>query len=297
LKKIPPPPRNIIAYIPNGYAIPEFPGSEKIEWVRSPKGMVTQRSLSFDEVTTDWILFLDDDVYLPKGGVEKLFQGIEQYHGDAITFANRKKSKRSILKRILSGVRPHRSNIWGIIVHKGGRFSYNISPPNSVMRTQSGYGPCGLVKTSVYHAIHFDIERWQESISGYCLGEDQLFYNKMHLMGYRVLVHYDSGILHLDASASCKKDERIVFKKNMAQLYCVWHRTSYQLANGFLGKISRAAAYLGIQMLVLLSCAIKSVAIRKLYPITDYVCGIIDGYKFTKTEQYKNLPPFIEKAK
>jgi glycosyltransferase involved in cell wall biosynthesis len=291
------PPQKIIAYIPNGYNIPQFPNSEQIEWVRSPKGMVTQRSLSFEEVTTDWILFLDDDVYLPTDGVEKLFEGISQYDGDAITFANRKKSKGTIIKRIFAGVRPHRSNVWGIIVRKGGRFSYNIAPPRSVMRTQSGYGPCGLVKKSVYQAIHFEDERWQESISGYCLGDDQLFYNKMHLMGYKVLVHYDSGITHLDASSTCKKADRLVYQKNVAQLFLVWHRSSYHVASRYFDKISRVAAYFGIQLLTLMIGVVKSVCSLKFYQVTDHIRGIIDGYKFTKTEQYKNLPPFIEKAK
>lgn len=288
----------IIAYIPDGYDIPQFPNSEKIEWVRSPKGMVTQRSLPFNEVTTDWILFLDDDVYLPKDGVAKLFDGIAQYDGDAISFGvRRKKSLSSIAKNLLLGVRPHRSKIWGNKVRKGGRFSYNINPPCSVMRTQSGYGPCGLVKKSVYHAIHFEDERWQESVSGYCLGDDQLFYNKMHLMGYKVLVHYDSGIVHLDASASCKKNDRTVFRKSVAQLYLVWHRSSYKVAQGIFDKISRVAAFVGVRMLELISRVIKSAAVRSVDPITDYLNGLVDGYKFTKTEQYKKLPGFIERTK
>jgi predicted glycosyltransferase involved in capsule biosynthesis len=77
------PPDKIIAYIPDGYKIPRFSNSEKVEWVRSPKGMITQRSLPFDEVTTEWILFLDDDVYLSPDSVEKLFEGIAQEKGDA----------------------------------------------------------------------------------------------------------------------------------------------------------------------------------------------------------------------
>jgi hypothetical protein len=292
------PPHKIIAYIPTGYNIPQFPNSEKIEWVRSPKGMVTQRSLPFDEVTTDWILFLDDDVYLPTDGTEKLFAGIAQYDGDAISFGvRRERSLPSIIKNVLAGVRPHKSDVWGNKVRKGGRFSYNINPPCSVMRTQSGYGPCGLVKKSVYQAIHFENERWQEAVGGYCLGEDQLFYNKMHLMGYKVLVHYDSGIEHLDASASCKKGERSLYRKNIAQLFLVWHRSSYQVANGTFDKISRVAAYAGIQVLALISRVMKTVTSRKLYHVPDHIRGIIDGYKFTKTDTYRSLPPFVASPK
>jgi hypothetical protein len=287
------PPRKIISYIPEGYKIPEFPNSEQIEWVRSQKGMVTQRSLPFDEVTTDWILFLDDDVYLPQDGVEKLFTGIAEYEGDAISIGNRRsKALSSVLKNLLAGVRPHKSDVWGNIVRKGGRFSYNINPPRSVMRTQSGFGPCGLVKTSVYKSIHFEQERWQEAVSGYCLGEDQLFYNKMHVMGYTVLVHYDTGIIHLDASATCNKRERAVYRKNMAQLFLVWHRTSYQLATGSIDKFSRVAAFAGVQILELIACCIKSVTTLRFYHVPDHIKGLIDGYRFTKTKKYKELPKF-----
>jgi glycosyltransferase involved in cell wall biosynthesis len=256
--------------------------------------MVTQRSLSFDEVTTDWILFLDDDVYLPKDGVEKLFQGIAENNGDAIYMGIRNKcTLKSILMKFLTGARPHKSNIWGTKIHKGGRFSYNINPPHSVLLSQSGFGPCGLVKKSVYKAIHFEDERWQEKIGGYCLGDDQLFYNKMYLMGYKVLVHYDSGIQHLDASISCEKDDRLVHKQNVTQLYLVWHRTSYQLSTGLIDKISRVLAFSGIQILGFILKVIQTIKKRKTYLVPDYIKGIIDGYKFTKTEVYKRLPRFV----
>lgn len=64
-------PDAIFAYIPNGYSIPEFSGSENITWIRSPKGMVSQRSLPFNEITTPYILFLDDDIEMSPDTVEK----------------------------------------------------------------------------------------------------------------------------------------------------------------------------------------------------------------------------------
>jgi GT2 family glycosyltransferase len=255
--------------------------------------MVTQRSLPFDEVTTDWILFLDDDVYLPQNAVEQLFAGIAQYNGDAISVDKRRsKSLSSIINNLLYGVRPHKSNVWGNIIRKGGRFSYNINPPCSVMCSQSGYGPCGLVKKSVYRAIHFEQERWQELVSKYCFGDDQLFYNKMYVMGYKVLVHYDVGFIHLDASTSCDKKERTVERKNAAQLFLVWHRTSYQLATCFFDKIFRVAAFASVQIMQLIRCVIKAVLTANLYSVPNYVNGLIDGYRFSKTKIYQELPKF-----
>lgn len=62
------PPQKILVYIPHGYPLPkETVGTE--EYVRCEKGLVAQRSLPFDEVQTDWMLFLDDDMDLPASTV------------------------------------------------------------------------------------------------------------------------------------------------------------------------------------------------------------------------------------
>ena len=65
------PPAKILVYIAEGYAIPrETIGREQYIYVK--KGMVAQRALRYDEVETEYILFLDDDVYLPDHAVESL---------------------------------------------------------------------------------------------------------------------------------------------------------------------------------------------------------------------------------
>ena len=65
-------PKAIIVYIAEGYPLPkETIGTERYVYVK--KGMVAQRALPYDEVQTEWMLFLDDDVYLPPKAVETLF--------------------------------------------------------------------------------------------------------------------------------------------------------------------------------------------------------------------------------
>ena len=57
-------------YIAEGYQLPnETIGQENYVFVQ--KGMVAQRALSYDEISTEYILFLDDDLYLPEDAVEK----------------------------------------------------------------------------------------------------------------------------------------------------------------------------------------------------------------------------------
>lgn len=56
------PPEDIIVYIAEGYSIPkETCGKERYIYVK--KGMVAQRAIRYEEVNTEWILFLDDDVF------------------------------------------------------------------------------------------------------------------------------------------------------------------------------------------------------------------------------------------
>lgn len=72
------PPKHILVYIAEGYDLPkETIGFE--EYIRTPKGMIAQRSLPFSEIDTDYVLFCDDDLYLPPNYVEKMFEGLENW--------------------------------------------------------------------------------------------------------------------------------------------------------------------------------------------------------------------------
>ena len=70
-------PSKILVYIAEGYAIPkETIGKEQYIYVK--KGMVAQRALLYHEVDTEFILFLDDDLFLPDNFVEKMYSFFEK---------------------------------------------------------------------------------------------------------------------------------------------------------------------------------------------------------------------------
>ena len=70
-------PQAIIVYIAEGYPLPkETIGKERYIYVK--KGMVAQRALPYDEVKTEWMLFLDDDVFLPPQAVETLYRQLQE---------------------------------------------------------------------------------------------------------------------------------------------------------------------------------------------------------------------------
>ena len=71
------PPSRIVVYLAEGYTKPnETLGIE--DYVITPKGMVAQRALPYNEVDTEYILFLDDDVYLPPEAVSRLYNELTQ---------------------------------------------------------------------------------------------------------------------------------------------------------------------------------------------------------------------------
>ena len=87
-------PKQIIVYIAEGYPIPkETVGFERYVYVK--KGMVAQRALPYDEVDTEYMLCLDDDLVMPDSFVEDMFRAMAEAGADVISpdvFPNHKRS-------------------------------------------------------------------------------------------------------------------------------------------------------------------------------------------------------------
>jgi GT2 family glycosyltransferase len=139
-------PEAIVVYIAEGYSLPdETIGREQYVYVK--KGMVAQRALRYDEVASEYILFLDDDVYLPPTAVETLYNELKEYSGDVISpcvFYNHKASLKSKIIRTITGkeVCRLRDDNWAYKVLKNGGFSYNGNHRKSVYQSQTNAGPC-----------------------------------------------------------------------------------------------------------------------------------------------------------
>ena len=144
-------PQKILVYIPYGYDFPnETIGVE--QYVRCEKGMVHQRSLQFDEVDTNWIFFLDDDVYLEDDAVERLFSGLEAENGDAISanvFRVQESGWRGRLKAAMVFTFPRRDDGWSIKLWRNGSHTYNSKPSKNVLPSQSSAGPTLLIHKDV----------------------------------------------------------------------------------------------------------------------------------------------------
>ena len=236
-------PKAIIVYIAEGYPLPkETIGTERYVYVK--KGMVAQRALPYDEVQTEWMLFLDDDVYLPPQAVETLYNQLQEKGADVISpdvFPNAKRSLFGELMMTLSGrMRARRGDdTWGYKVMRTAGYSYNANPNLSIYWSQTNAGPCFFCRKNDFLKIHFEEELWLDD-ARYPIGEDQAMYYKMYLAGLKQLTSYDSGIEHLDAGTSSRTDadrEKRLISADFRFKTIFWHRFIWTLERNWLKRV------------------------------------------------------------
>ena len=289
------PPKSICVYIPYGYDLPEYTiGIEK--YIRCTKGMVAQRALSFSEINDEWILFLDDDIFLPSDYVEKAQKFILENNIDVLTASFYQEHQRLLtykFKILFQCIFPFISNKWEYKINKAGRYVYNIAP-KSFMKTQTGPGACVFCRKEVYISSRFYEEQWMDDL-GYALGDDQLFHYKMYLRGAKEYIWNDSGALHLDAGNANRKFDRNAVRKSALALFLVWHRSVFKLKkNNILDKAVAIIAYACSVILKLLYSCVQVINGVPMAPIS-ILQGVCEGIKYTKKNPYVSLPYFDEK--
>lgn len=286
-------PAKIIVYIAEGYPLPEETvGIEEYVYVK--KGMVAQRALSYKEVNTEYILFLDDDLAFPADFVEHLYKHLVNEKADVISpdiYPNN--AERSALGKIMMAVSGrmlprYNDKIWGYKVMRNAGYSYNAHPTADIYCSQTNAGACFLCRKTDFLKIHFEDENWLDKLK-YALGDDQIMYYKMYLMGLKQLTLYRSGIKHLDAGNNMlrnKEKEQCLISSDFYFKPIFWHRFIYLPEKSVLKRvwsiicIGYALAFTLIISLVKLDLDIfrvKRSAIR-------------EAILFIKDKEYKNIP-------
>lgn len=289
------PPSSIVVYIAEGYPIPkETVGVEQYVYVK--KGMVAQRALVYDEVSTEYCLFLDDDVYLPHHAVETLYNELVEQNAQVISpcvFPNHKAAIKDKIRLSILGREVCRpcDRKWGYKVLRTSGFSYNNNPTKPVYESQTNAGPCFFCRKEDFLKIHYEEELWLDK-TFYAFPDDQVMYYKMYKIGLKVLTSFDSGIIHLDASSTVKdsieKTERLTYSEYRNKLI-FWHRFIFLPEKSPLMKLwsvialSYAYAIQGVKYTVKYIFGDKTMS-------AAYKNGITNGFAFIKSEEYKNLP-------
>ena len=284
------PPKQIVVYIAEGYPLPEETiGKEQYVYVR--KGMVAQRALRYDEIDTEYILFLDDDLVLGPDTVESMYEAMVQSGADVVApdiFRNSGRGMMSRMLMFLSGrmVARHDDGRWGCKVMRNAGYSYNRNPKKKVYMSQTNAGACLLCRKSDFLSIRFDEELWLDN-QGYALGEDQTMYYKMYRKGLKVATLYDCDIEHLDAGDNLNPErERRLIYADFRFKTIFWHRFIFMPEKSCLMKVWDCLC-IGYAIMFTLTVSLLKCRFSVLETKYD---AVRDACGFIRSPEYRSLP-------
>lgn len=284
-------PKRIIVYIAEGYPLPkETVGCEEYIYVK--KGMVAQRALKYDEIDTQYILFLDDDLFLPEDTVEKMFLFLRKEGADVIApdiMPNHNRDNIGRLMMLISGRMRARKNdsYWGYKVMLNAGYSYNNSPVKNTYVSQTNAGACFLCKKESFLKIRFAEELWLDFL-GYPQGEDQVMYYKMYLQGLKQITWYTHNIIHLDAGmnqTSRDKALNLIFADLRLKII-FWKRFIYEPRKKIVYRCCAilAGAYT-LSFTFLISLIKMDMQVFKVK-----WSALVNAIRFIKSDEYRNIP-------
>jgi len=291
-------PEKVIIYIAEGYPRPDFTiGKEEYVWVK--KGMMRQRVLRYDEIDSPLIMLLDDDVELEPDSAEKMIEALAKNNFDCLAAVTFRNYKISVAKKfyiaLTNMIFPHWSDIWSVIIHSNGSFSYNNHPVKDVYLSQSASGPAALWRKQVFLNLRLEDELWLDNLR-FAFGEDVLMFNKLYKNGFRLGAHYSCGIRHLNAQSSSRafKGNKQRFHTRSMASFLIWYRTCYNLDSlPWWRKVWAVISYVIKFLWLFFIHLVSSVHFRSFRVVSNYVLGVIDGLKMIKTEEFKQIPNFI----
>ena len=291
-------PERVMVYIAEGYHKPDFTVGKE-EYVRVPKGMISQRALRYDEITSDCLLMLDDDVLPAPDSAEKMLRAMVEHNADCVgadVFQNhRMPLKTKIYAALTNLVFPHWNQNWAFKVRRNGSFSYNARPNSDFCWSQSCGGPAMLWRKEALLKIHLEDELWLDKL-GFAYGDDQLETYKLHANSGRLGVLYDAGITNLDAKSSSsafRKSAEYIYIRTKA-LLMTWWRMCYKTGKDTPYSRALAAIAFGFKSLWLFQVMCVAALVKwDCHYLTSFCKGLKDGRKEVHSPDFQNLPPYI----
>lgn len=291
-------PQKVLIFIAEGYPRPEFQIATE-EYIFVKKGMMSQRLIPYEEMNSDYLLMLDDDISLQKDSVEQLLSAMEENDAHLVgadTFQNHKLPLIVKIKAALSNfVFPHFSQKWAFKIHKNGSFSYINSPKKNFYPSQSCAGNAMLWRKDTYDKLYMQDELWLDLLP-FAYGDDMLESYKVFKNGFKSGVVFDSGIIHLDqksASAGYQANPDKIKIRTMAQ-FSIWWRTCYKPGNN--GFFSQRLAIISFSFKIVWLfkvCLILSLVKWNSFYIKNFLNGITEGWKFVNSDKFKSIPPYV----
>lgn len=290
-------PDKVKVYIAEGYDRPEFTvGDEEYVWVK--KGMVAQRALRYDDIDSDVILLLDDDVELAADSAERMLNAMREHGVDCVaadTFKNQELAARQKIMAFLSnGVVPRCDDGWAFKLMRNGSFSYNNSPKESFCLTETFAGPCWMIKKSVLKAVRLEDELWLERME-FAYGDDAVESYKIFANGFKSGVLYDSGVKNLDAKTSSggyHSNVRKYYTRSYGQ-FVAWWRMVYESRDARCLSVLQFSLKAMWQIAMHAAIAVMS---RDKAVLSNCIEGLCDAMAYVHSEEYKRVPSYVKKA-
>lgn len=283
-------PERVLVYIAEGHAVPDFRIGRE-EYVVVPKGMLAQRALPYDEIDSDCILMLDDDVELDAGTAARMMAAMEDNDADCVaadTFANhRMPLKAKLMAAVCSQALPSCRRDIAFRIRRSGAFSYINRPVDGkAYPSESAAGPAAMWRKDSFLSLNLKDEEWVER-GHFAYGEDQVTYYKLCTNGGRLFVLFGAGAIHLDGGNSSR-----VFRKNMPRrmyvrtknTFIIWWRTIYEPAPSAVSAICFAGR-------TVINSAVALLTLRPSL-ITAFFSGLRDGLRFVRSDAYRDIPPY-----
>ncbi len=289
-------PAKVVVYIAEGYQIPKFRVGYE-EYVESRKGMVAQRAMDYKEIDTQLILLLDDDVVLASDSAEKLIRALCEHSFDCIaadTFANHRLPLKAKLFAALTNMTfPHKEQNYAFKVRANGSFSYLSRPKKDVYLSQSAAGPCSLWRKRSLIETAFSEEMWMDDL-GFAYNDDGMEFYKLFINGGRLGVHYSCGVSHEDCRtmSDSYRSDPLRFKLRAKAIYLCWHRSLYLSSSSYLQRATRLLAFWIKAMWLVPVHFFAGLSMKNSSTVRQYIKGLREGVDYTRTNEYKSLPPY-----
>lgn len=291
-------PDKVIVVLPDGYSVPNERGDIET-FVFSKKGMVIQRLEALKYIDSEYILFCDDDIEFNEDFVKMLSEpliekGYDCSSGPLLEFFPPNSFKYKIAS-FLGGacmMIKNKEKTYTRILNTGG-WSYNrgIDIKNKKFYdAESLAWTCFLIKKSALSKIKLEDELWIDR-NGYAAYDDQTMFYKLYINGFKTTVVSNAIYTHNDGKTSVKNLKLEPIYARSFNHYVFWHRFLYNLSETRIEALWKKI------------CINYYIFISKVYNRTKVIFGketkeelktitqaFKDAKKYTKSDEYKNLP-------
>lgn len=296
-------PEKVIVVLPEGYAEPkEQLGYEQFVYCR--KSMIQQRIEALKYISSEYTLFVDDDVAFDETFIEKLMEPLDKKLFDCSTgplFSFFPASKAGKIMGTLTAsvsVSIFRRNMYVKILRSGG-WSYHTfdTTKKHFYPTESFAWTCFMIRTEVMREIKMEDEiLWLEKY-GYAAGDDKVMAYKLVKKGYKACIVSNALYQHNDARTSTSESEMINTLPTFCMYYMLivfWHRFIQKDEKSRFHRLQNRICFSYWQLTIGIYQRIKWLNPSYRPKWKAYREGMKAGKSFVSTKEFFDLPPIVK---